>query len=707
MHCDGPSCRSRILHRLISSGWAILGALGLLAAWQQACRAERGQPADEVARALESFRLEAEAAFFQTAAEQLQSPPAGVQAIAPKLTIGSVDDQALRDALANLGRVSSSPLERALAKTAEQLAQRENALVEKWRRARAALGQARSEIALSATDKGLLQRAARVLDAQNLAILTGALGALAGLLYVYCHGNRHALRRRHAGRDRAPAMLALRAAKLSVLLAVLATAAAFALGGRSNAALMAPHWGAGPKAQGTAADPGQSVPSVPELLEERKRAQAELAEAVARLQARTASPGEPDLATLWGTLQPALLKLHVTLRVQPRVAEQLRSDLEQLRGLREQHACSVRQAAQDRWMSAWVRGLAGVVVLVAIAVPGAMMLRSYRQRQDRIWRTCPMCLKEGTLKYDRAAKVARCTYVFSESPYQACDFTFGPKYLDMVKLCFPMLGTPTSGKTHWLAMTYRQLSEGEYPGEVGFFTLQSPMAEEFKRVVRDILQQRLGTSPTNPQRMPFPMIFDFADRDPWGRSNILVNVFDFAGEVVARQTMRHPQRERALQGDGFLYFLDPLEPRETQAPALDGFLSDVRMVHDAAKGKPILAPVAVCISKIDMMVTKEYAGQDGEIVHRFYKDLARIGWDLDQPSVLRRSRLAAALCEVIWPGWNLEQKLHGIRHMFFPLTPVGLDKPGEPDLTKRVIGPLGLLAPLLWLLEMNGYRVFR
>ena len=44
--------------------------------------------------------------------------------------------------------------------------------------------------------------------------------------------------------------------------------------------------------------------------------------------------------------------------------------------------------------------------------------------------------------------------------------------------------------------------------------------------------------------------------------------------------------------------------------------------------------------------------------------------------------------------------------MFFPMTPVGLDRPGETNLASRIIAPVGTLEPLLWLLHMNGYRVF-
>jgi hypothetical protein len=39
------------------------------------------------------------------------------------------------------------------------------------------------------------------------------------------------------------------------------------------------------------------------------------------------------------------------------------------------------------------------------------------------------------------------------------------------------------------------------------------------------------------------------------------------------------------------------------------------------------------------------------------------------------------------------------------LTPVGLEGARETDLSNRVISPVGILDPLLWLLHMNGYPV--
>ena len=75
-----------------------------------------------------------------------------------------------------------------------------------------------------------------------------------------------------------------------------------------------------------------------------------------------------------------------------------------------------------------------------------------------------------------------------------------------------------------------------------------------------------------------------------------------------------------------------------------------------------------------------------------------------------RSQLVSRLRDTVWPGWPIERTLRSLfggRCMFFPLTPVGLNGIGIEDLRERVISPLGLLEPLLWLLHMNGYPVFR
>jgi len=81
---------------------------------------------------------------------------------------------------------------------------------------------------------------------------------------------------------------------------------------------------------------------------------------------------------------------------------------------------------------------------------------------------------------------------------------------------------------------------------------------------------------------------------------------------------------------------------------------------------------------------------------------------MDKASIEKRSELMRRLREAIWPSWEIEgliDDLFGGRYMFFPLTPVGLNELGEKDLKKRMIAPVGILHPLMWLLHMNGYPV--
>jgi hypothetical protein len=66
---------------------------------------------------------------------------------------------------------------------------------------------------------------------------------------------------------------------------------------------------------------------------------------------------------------------------------------------------------------------------------------------------------------------------------------------------------------------------------------------------------------------------------------------------------------------------------------------------------------------------------------------------------------------LLFPGWaitrDLKRKFES-RFLFFPVTPGGLEESelGIADLAVRAIVPFGTLGPVLWLLQMSGYRVF-
>jgi hypothetical protein len=304
----------------------------------------------------------------------------------------------------------------------------------------------------------------------------------------------------------------------------------------------------------------------------------------------------------------------------------------------------------------------------------------------------------------------RCHNIVEENPYTECDFTFASIYRDTAKLCFPTLGVPTSGKTHWLAMTYRELNRGNYPDVVQFERIRSEGSTRFDVVVDDILNAKIGIGATMTERIPSPLVFNFLDHDRFGVSNVLVNIFDYSGEVTSGERFRGSNvRARALDGDGFFFFLDPTRPSEEQSEALASFREDLRQIKKVRTGRQIHVPIALCVSKIDKMVNEPYADSYGAgIVDKFYRDLAELPWKLDMATLETRSKMMADLRDMVWPGWQIERQINdlfGGRFLFFPLTPVGLEGAGEEDLSRRTIAPVGILEPLMWLLHMNGYPV--
>ena len=80
------------------------------------------------------------------------------------------------------------------------------------------------------------------------------------------------------------------------------------------------------------------------------------------------------------------------------------------------------------------------------------------------------------------------------------------------KLCFPLIGPPGIGKTHWLAMVYSEINQGIYPADAkisptdsspasvvsGDYELDIPVAElEFRDTSRCV-RARVITPEVNP-----------------------------------------------------------------------------------------------------------------------------------------------------------------------------------------------------------------
>ena len=426
------------------------------------------------------------------------------------------------------------------------------------------------------------------------------------------------------------------------------------------------------------------------------------------------------LASSADAFRRQVAEIWTSLALLESLPQAIQADQAELKELREELARHTAATLRYLRLRQAIRGGLGAALLALTAAGGFLFWQGVAQRGRTVAETCPLCLGQECLEPERTAAgrgpatvaTLKCHNVISQRPREECNYAFAAAYRSMPKLCFPTLGVPQAGKTHWLAMIYWELNRGNYPKTVRFEKAKSRTSEAFDTIVEEILTSRLGTAATQRERIPHPLVFNFRDRDCWSRSNLLVNIFDYSGEVTSDMGVDDYRRRRALDADGYFFFLDPTFPTEPQVKALNDFREDLRLVKGVKSGRSVRVPVALCITKIDLLANQAYALPGGnDAIGRFYDELARIdpsGESLSPRVLEARSRLTARLRETIWPGWQVERQVHdlfGGRYLFFPLTPVGLDGRGETDLSLRTIAPFGLLEPLLWLLQMNGYPV--
>jgi hypothetical protein len=362
----------------------------------------------------------------------------------------------------------------------------------------------------------------------------------------------------------------------------------------------------------------------------------------------------------------------------------------------------------------WEIGTGLVIASVFSAIGVLAVVSLYRSQQRRRNREiCPKCLAVGTLRIEAAGSSdVRCVNVVQSQPHEECDFTFPAYYLDHPKLALTGLGIPYAGKSHWMAMLYSQIGRGDYLSEIELTPLRNARRRQMDDYVDQILRQRETIAATMIERLPDPLVFELRDRK---RRHSLINLFDFAGEVTVRDDFNSSLRRRQLDAEGYLFFLDPTQPHEIQASALTNFCTSSRLYRKIPPQARINAPLAICLTKLDLMMQQTYYDPGGAIDH-FYDELRAIdpsGRDMSAATIQARSHLTASLLPMIWPGWSplrLAQSFFGSRFMIFPMTPVGLnDLATAPsmDLSDRIIEPYAICGPVLWLLEQNGYSVIK
>jgi hypothetical protein len=437
---------------------------------------------------------------------------------------------------------------------------------------------------------------------------------------------------------------------------------------------------------------------------------------------KTGAESKVALFDLTQVIRDQLRKLAVNSQVETALASELTRELPEL----DQITVQKEEQAAGIQSYQWIKRMTGAglgLTLLACSVWAALMLEHRISKERRLLaNTCPRCLAKGKLTPNPnqqasggvvppAIRELICTNVISEDPYEECEFTFLEQHRERERLTFPTLGVASSGKTVGMLMTYHQLRNGKCYGAGTFEKLSTAGSKEFDWKVDDLINKGIVPSRSAMDALPPPVVFNFCDSDPVGKSNALINIFDYAGMVTSHQKLTDAHRFRALNGDGYFFYLDPTYPSQEQSDALNHFREDIKTLRRLGPNQQVHTPVALCLSKIDLMVNQPY-GQ-GDTILEFYEDLRKIEQSTENGSlerIVKRSELTSRLRHLIWPDWEIESQIRGLfgdRFLFFPMTPIGMDQPGEENFSQRDLRPYCILEPLSWLLHMNGYPILK
>jgi hypothetical protein len=326
-------------------------------------------------------------------------------------------------------------------------------------------------------------------------------------------------------------------------------------------------------------------------------------------------------------------------------------------------------SADDAMTSRVLRAGTGVGLLALAGLGAWIRTRAIGRQRRRRANTCPACCQRSALRVDRRSGVARCNVT-------TCGFDLSMTHCSSPRLRVAVLGPPRSGKTHLIAAASRELTAGYY--SIRGSTTPSAATTAIEQIAGAILDERRPPAPTPPDTLPMPLVV--RDRDPLGRSDLLVTV----GEGTSPATGKRA-------ADGYVLTIDATQPLESQRKWL------AELIAARILGR---TPLVLALTKIDLVGGRETG--------RFFSDLAALeptGRTTSKSVIRQRSARTARFVSVLWPGWDVAADLGRRDVPWFPVSPVGLNEPGEPDLRRRVIEPFATLEPLLGLIHTCGYPV--
>ncbi len=348
----------------------------------------------------------------------------------------------------------------------------------------------------------------------------------------------------------------------------------------------------------------------------------------------------------------------------------------------------------------------------------ALAIAGSRLRRWRAWRRqsrqCPRCLQTTLVKQPRVDTEVAALPVYdlkcgAKIGGEDCNYAFPVPFNQLPRLCFPTYGHCASGKTTWLALVYDHLNTGDRSLAVRMKPVRTETNAAFDELARQILVAKKPPGATPADALPAPLLYHVIDGDRLSATNVLLNVFDFPGEIAHfRSVARQDGSYRALSMNGFLFFLDPTAPIEPQFKSLLAFHQGLRELGRLDLNAPLTTPMAVCITKLDRLAQTPLHQMALPWLAQLRKTVGRA----PTLALLReRSEMVRRIVPELFQGFNLLGELRGnfgAGFLFFPQTNFGLQEEelGLASEERGALTSFGTLEPLLWLLHMNGLQVF-
>ena len=377
-------------------------------------------------------------------------------------------------------------------------------LQQRWCEVRAHRYHAEIQLAEIESNQRAAGRLASLVSLDNRWFWFSGCSAIVVLSFVSWHDRRHEYRRRLNG-AKARSLGVARMLRILMFILIGMTVVVFLFGGVIYDLLMR-----------SGAEAARSRSVIDDEIEVVTKEREQLEDSVEKLRedVQQAYPERSNVDLLskeWEQSRHYFERGLVSLSLKNELADRLTEDLEELRILSDQQRAQAQEIEDYRRFRMLIRLGMGVAMMGLALGGGWAFLRGVQRRRKEIADTCPLCLGIGTLEsenddgHNSKLTKLKCNRVLDEEAYQECGFSFLSVYQELPKICFPTLGHPSAGKTHWLAMAYRELNQGNFDKRIRFQKVKSDMSEEYDRLVDEIINSRVNTAATHANDVPHPL----------------------------------------------------------------------------------------------------------------------------------------------------------------------------------------------------------